>query len=447
MEMRRLRQSYINLERKFFDGPAVFNYPGREIKGYRSINLMIAQWIRAFSSSYFTMAGRVLLITTAYIVLAGMLTLLMPIYFLSITLTSLFLADIVLGRILRPRLNVLRTTPELASANSHINITYTITNSSRYTAWDVYVDTIPFHAPIRFVRNMACIRVLLPGATVTVTNTITVNRRGRYRLPLPVADSSFPFGLWRWGSRGQGNRPLLIYPSFTPLRILHLPLGHRSQSSGNTSFSSTTGQSIDFHGCRTFRYGDNPRYIHAPSWARLREPIVKEFTDENTRHIAVFIDTITSKPSWWERVTNKRDDEFEAALSLASAIVDYLVKQNFKIDLFTNGNDDINVRRSEEFEHLEHILEIFASIEDVPGGIFNRIPEDIMNEMCELSVATVLLLDWDEKRRHFIRELTENGVAIKTVVISDTVDFTGSLDDRIVNLKATEINMGNVQEL
>ena len=445
--MQRLYKAYRDFEKKFFDGPAIYNYPGKRIEGYRSINLMIAQWIRAFSALYFTLAGRVLLIATGYILLNSMLTLLMPTYFLSITLFSLFIIDIVVGWILRPRLKVIRSIPELASANSNIQIGYTVTNISGFTCWDIYVDTIPFPGSIKFVRPRAFISMLLPGENVTLTNTINVSKRGCYRLPLPVADSSFPFGLWRWGSRGPANRQLLVYSSFTPLRYIHLPVRQRSQSSGNMSFSSTTGQSIDFHGCRAFRYGDNPRYIHAPSWARLREPVVKEFTDENTRHIAIFIDTFSRKTRFWKRFTKNCNDLFEGCLCLATATVDYLVKQNFKIDLFINGPDGVSIRQSEEFEHLEHILEILASIQNSPGEGFKKVSEGIIREISELSIAIVFLLDWDGSRRNFVRELAENGVVAKTLCITENLNLPGPKDDTIQNLTLTDIVGGNVQEL
>ena len=442
-----LYQSYLRLEKKFYDGPSVFNYPGRYGRGYRSVNLMVAQWIRAFSVSYFTPAGRVLIIVSAYIFLNGILTLLMPIYYLSITLWSLFVIDILTGWLLRPRLKISREIPELVAAETSIPIRYALTNVSRHAAWDIYVDTIPFPAFIKFLSNRAFVNTLAPGETINLTNTVIARKRGCYRLPLPVVDSSFPFGLWRWGSRGQANHPLLVYPAYTPLRHISLPLDHRSQSSGNTSFSSTTGQSIDFHGCREFRYGDNPRYIHALSWARLREPIVKEFTDENTRHIALVVDTFAKRTRSWNRYFAKKNEQIEASLRLASAAVDYLVKHQFKIDLFINTPDGVSIKQSEECERLDRILKIFASIQGHVGKEFKEVPEGIITEVSELSVALVFLLDWDEARRNFIRNLEENGVATKTICVSQNKNLMIQNDDDVLSVSLDDIISGNVKEL
>jgi len=38
-------------KKRFYDGPALFNYPGRRMSGYRSPNVLIGQWLHAFTVS------------------------------------------------------------------------------------------------------------------------------------------------------------------------------------------------------------------------------------------------------------------------------------------------------------------------------------------------------------------------------------------------------------
>jgi hypothetical protein len=50
---------------------------------------------------------------------------------------------------------------------------------------------------------------------------------------------------------------------------------------------------MEFLGCREYRQGDNPRHIHAPSWARIGAPIDKEFREEYAHHSALVVDVYT----------------------------------------------------------------------------------------------------------------------------------------------------------
>jgi hypothetical protein len=62
-------------KRFFFDGPALFNYPGRRMSGYRSPNVLIGQWLHAFTVKHFTVSGRMLILITGPFFVAGLTTL------------------------------------------------------------------------------------------------------------------------------------------------------------------------------------------------------------------------------------------------------------------------------------------------------------------------------------------------------------------------------------
>jgi uncharacterized protein (DUF58 family) len=184
-----------HFDRIFFAGPAVFNYPGKSIKGYRSVNLLIIYWLCAVTVLKFTLAGRVLLVATGYFALASMLTLLMPMYLLSIAMIALFLVNMVVGW-------YYRRVPRIVSALQPFTLHYTIRNIHTRDGWDLIIDTIPFPAAIRLVDERAYIDRLKPEQSQQLTHTVIAGRRGVFQLPLPIVSSAFPFGLWRWNSRG-----------------------------------------------------------------------------------------------------------------------------------------------------------------------------------------------------------------------------------------------------
>lgn len=141
------------------------------------------------------------------------MTLLMPIYLLSFSLASRFVVDFVAGWILRPRLAITRATPKSAACHETIRGDYTVRNVGRLPAWNVYVDAILLP---RFVADAAAalpyVGHLAPGEEVELRREIIPEKRGSYLLSMSVADSAFPFGLWRWGSSGLPNQPVLVYP-------------------------------------------------------------------------------------------------------------------------------------------------------------------------------------------------------------------------------------------
>jgi len=162
------------------------------------------------------------------------------------------------------------------------------------------VDLVPLPTFISRPDGRLFVDQLRAGETVSVSSHIVVEKRGSYLLPLPVADSAFPFGLWRWGSRGRANRPILVYPNFTPLQQMEIPVGSQYQRVGVLE-TAKSGQSLEFLGCREYRYSDNPRHIHAGSWARLGQPIIKEFREEHLFRCVFIVDVYTHPVALWLR--------------------------------------------------------------------------------------------------------------------------------------------------
>ncbi len=417
--MRKFIRFYKLLQTRFFDGPVVLNYPGKQIKGYRSVNVMVKHWVTAFFALYFTKAGAVLFLASGYFLLGGMLTLLMPIYYLSITIIMLFVVDFLIGLIFKPRLELVRYLPESAAANSSIRINYTVKNLSKLPVWDIYVDTIPFKSTLKFDRAKAFIDLIKTNEKISLSNSIVAKERGRYLLPQLVADSSFPFGLWRWGSRGKSSKPMLIYPEYHELNDISFDCSHPNDYSGREPHADLSGQSMEFFSCREFRYGDNPKHIHAPSWARFQQPVVKEFSDESSRHIMLFLDCCVSKLSYRERFFNKRNSQFEASMSLAAAVIDYLTRQDYTIDLYVNSPENIKMVNEGEIDQQKELFEILASLDYYSGTPFHNLTLELKDQLSNYTSAIICLLDWDDSQQQFINTINDIGIVAKVVCVAD----------------------------
>jgi uncharacterized protein (DUF58 family) len=438
---------YTRLRQHFYDGPAVFTYPGRKIIGYRSPTLLIYLWVKAFAVTYFTVPGRILFLVAATIITAGLLSNLMPIFILSFALLSLFLTDVAAGWYWRPRLHVERRAPAVGAPCTPLHIDYIVKNLSNKPCWDVFVDTILLPPQLQFSHDLRCISLLEPMQAVSLSNSIEADRRGKYYLPLPVADSAFPFGLWRWGSRGKPSEPLLIYPSYAPLTEVALPSGHQYQSGGEFA-TDTAGESVHFLACREYRYGDNPRRIHARSWARVGAPVVKEFSEEFLQRIGLVVDTtVAASPGWLKAVETellqRQNNLFEATLSLTAALADFLCGVGYNVNFVAPAHSPVAVCGSGG-NQLHAILEILACMDESTGSGVATLSEQALLELQAGSAVILVLQKWDRSRAAIVEQLRARDIFTDVVIVYDTPQPTDEAVAAGICLPADDILAGRV---
>ena len=430
------RLSLRRLHQAFFDGPAVLNYPGRSIRGYRSLNRVLSQWLHAFFVTRFTCAGGMLFLGTLIVGLGGMTTLLMPLYLLFVTLVMLFVINIIVGFATRPQLRMRRIMPNSITAGEPLRITYDVTNIGKQAAWEVQLDYIPMDAAVTFPDGRAMLAHLDEGESIRLTLPLQVNLRGRYLLPRPVADSAFPFGLWRWGCMGEANRPLLVLPRYTRLNRLTTPPSLQLES-GNAALANRPGDSLEFMGCREFRFGDNPRFIHAPSWARLNQPVVKEFSDAFAGRATLFVDSF---PGSSHLLRRRHCPQFEASMSLAAAIADYFASRHCALSLYAHHEDgrDSVLQGEDDLNDLPAVLEQLAELKHHRNRAFPRFSDGERAALTHGTGLMLLLLGWDSRRRELVDSLRESGVDLRVIVVNvgaqapeidETIGIATSADD------------------
>jgi uncharacterized protein (DUF58 family) len=441
---------YARLRQHFYDGPAVFNYPGRKIVGYRSPTLLIYLWAKAFTVTYFTVPGRILFLVAGTIIMAGLLSNLMPIFILSFALLSLFIIDVAAGWYWRPRLHVERRAPAVGAPNTPLHIDYLVKNLTGRPCWDIFVDTILLPPQLHFCNEPRCVSLLEPYQAVALSNTIKADRRGKYYLPLPVADSAFPFGLWRWGSRGKPSEPLLIYPDYVPLTEVALPSGHQYQAGGELA-TDTAGESVHFLACREYRYGDNPRRIHARSWARIGSPVVKEFSEEFLQRIGLVVDTCAPDGSGWLKTVEvdllqRQNNLFEATLSLTAALADYLCGVGYNVNFVAPAHSDVPVCGSGG-DQLHAILEILACVDEAAGSTVTSLSEPALLELQAGSAVILVLQKWGRDRAAIVEQFRARDIFTDVVIVFDTPQPTEEAEAAGICVSAADILAGRVRQI
>ncbi|MDF1662097.1 MAG: DUF58 domain-containing protein [Planctomycetota bacterium] len=257
------------------------------------------------------------------------------------------------------------------------------------------------------------IEVLAPGEELAVPLAIHLPTRGFYRLDRLRAETIFPFGIWR---RGKFHKDvvddILVLPNFTPLEHLDLPISMRHQP-GGMALTSNLGESPEFLGIRDYREGDNPRDIDWRSWARTGKPAVKEYHEEYFCRVALVLDTQLQKGH------PEKDNQFEAAVSIAAAVADQLAKQETVIDIFAAGPSLYRLQAGRNLAFVENILEVLACLEGTEEYPFQLIIPELMDEISQIASVVFVLLDWDEHRARFVQTVTDLGAAVKVILIRD----------------------------
>ncbi len=445
--MRRFRTFIRDTRRRFYEGPDWIELPGYiRNSSYRSPTLLIMAWTYAYYTSFFTIPGRII-IAISFLIVSYSLTLLQnPIRLMAFSLLAIFASDFIIGFLLRPRLRIRRELPVRARAGSKVRIDYYVKNIRSIPAWNIHLDNYMPGSSIKHADTPATAEYIPAETEINLSSYLMPEKRGVYNMPAPVADSTFPFGIFRWISRGHEMQRLLIYPDYRILNSVSLPVGQRYQRNANPRVSKV-GESMEFLGCRQFRTGDNPRHIHWPSTARTGELIVREFQEEYLSRMAIIVDTSARGPSLLRRFISIKDfvyTDLEAALSLSAAISEHLLRGDFVVDIFAAGPEIYHLKTGRSLAQFENILDILACIEPCPGECFGRLKPEILNEISCIGSVIVILLKWDKTRETLIRQLVEAGTAVKTIVL---------LDDGVeghpeaININCKDVLAGNVKEI
>ncbi|NOY74445.1 MAG: DUF58 domain-containing protein [Kiritimatiellaeota bacterium] len=420
----------------------------RKREGYKSPTLMLMVWSYAWYIRLFTVPGRMLMSSIFLVSLYGALKS-GPIRIFAFILLGVLIIDLIFGMLFRPKLKLTREIPERARAGTPIKITYKIQNLRFVPAWNIHLDPVHQQNWLKLEEDVASLDVILGKEELEVSAPLLVDKRGEYVLKPPFASSGFPFGIIKWTCRTGIAQRVLVHPAYEPLTSLNLPLNSRFQREG-TSLVSNVGESLEFHACREFRMGDNPKHIHWPTSARRGELIVREFHEEYLCRIALVVDTFVPlrkktllSPVTWD--PEPTTPEFEAALSLTAALADHLARGDYIVDVFAAGPNIYHFKGGRSLAQLEQILDILSCIEPNGKEPLTKLESAVMEEIAGIGSAVLLLLKWDDDREQLVENIRSRGVNLKIIVISD--DPATPVGGDVARYAPNDIMSGNVREL
>jgi uncharacterized protein (DUF58 family) len=177
-----------------------------------------------------------------------------------------------------------RRSPTETFQGDRVGIDLAVTNASRGTRLGLLVEDPHVTPAVVFVPRLA------PGGSVILSTERIAARRGVHASTEVVVSSSAPFGVAVRRRRLEVPGGTVVYP--TLVRLDDLPFLGASPTAERAIHSAPRrGGGPDYLGIREYRWGDSMRHVHWPSTARTGELMVREFEREETRRLAVVIDT------------------------------------------------------------------------------------------------------------------------------------------------------------
>lgn len=180
---------------------------------------------------------------------------------------------------------------------------------------------------------------------------------------------------------------------------------------GGLTLAATVGDSEEFMGLREYRPGDPLRHIHWRSFARLGEPVVKEFQDEYFDRHALLIDTFMSTAT---------TAEFETAVAVAASLLQCERPRDSILDLVFIDREVWRMTTGRGLSHSRQVLIQLAELKPNPRDDFARLANDARRYVDRLASVILVCTAWDPARAAFVAELRHKRVNCLAIRVAET---------------------------
>lgn len=251
-------------------------------------------------------------------------------YLILSMLLSLIIVSGVLSELNVKGLRIARRMPPYVFAGEEVRIAIVLTNPRRMIP-SFTIDVREASGPFGFFGvagegPLVSIFRLDPGERRPLVYAARLERRGVYLLSGFLLATRFPFGFFVKFARAELPAELVVYP--TPRELAQeavRALGRADDAPRPRPFHHAPDE---FRATREYRSGDNPRFIHWRSSARLRRLVVKEFEPRATRTSAVVLDADVGALEGEAAVL-----ALDRGTTLAASLVEHLTRQGERPEL------------------------------------------------------------------------------------------------------------------
>ena len=352
-------------------------------------------------------------------------------FYLFSGLTALLISSLVLARGYRLNQVILQVdSPRRIAVGEPVTFGLSLVNGSdeTYRALRIHLPFLPWDG--KWIKRPEGVTSLRGHRTARRDATAVFSTRGAHHLDMFHATMLLPLGLSNGPAIHSRGVRFLVVPRIARIEHLSLPLTSRYQP-GGVALASATGESRELVGIRTYRPGDPIRDLHAPSWARLGEPVVREYRQEYFTRIGIVVDTD-------ETVSSER--EFEAALSLAAGLVSHLSRGEALIDLVVFGDEVHKLVLGRHLGFLDQALDLLACAKKTAPWSLTRLQRGTAAHLGQLSAVLFVTTTWDVKRQGFGHFVTASGVGFRAFRVSE--DSASDGKGAVTSIAASKILAG-----
>ena len=393
----------------------------------------------------FTDTGKVILQGTFFVVLAALIV---PAFGILSALVAIMLMALLVGFILRPKIQIDGNLPERVIVGQITRFSYVLKNTSRLPAYNLCVvfrdlpETIKQHGGAQMIPRLG------PGETIEVTVEIRPARRGYYKIKRPICQSGFPFNLFNFGISYDDLETLIVLPVFYQLQLSPIGLS-QNVCTGGARLAGQRSAFPEYAGNRPFLPGDSPRRIDARAWARLSVPATKEYHDDFDKRTALILDTCISDFTLLSGSNESR--QLEAAVSLCASVA-FTINNDCLIDVLLAGNEIYQLTTLPRMVCLDKIQDILAGAKPSKGYSLEKISPVLISQFRRISEVFFILLRLNKTYRHLIELANQAGCRCNVLLIGESGQMPADDDNmswtsNVRYLSPDEILTGQIKSL
>lgn len=359
---------------------------------------------------FLTLNGRILIACTLLSAPLSFVALNTTAYMFFTASLAILIVCFILSLLYIPEVSAKRNLNTLIEAKTPIRYEIAIKNVSKRSFYNLKAYDTFWSVFINYKDN-DLIEVLNPGDEKIYIAEFTAQKRGIYQSNLLYIGTNFPFGLFNFVKKLKDPLKIIVFPHYERLESFDISIPRKFQP-GGISLSSNIGESMEFIGTREYSYGDNPKFIHPVSWARLGKPVIKEFQEEYFIRLALLIDTFCEESEY-----------FEKSISFTASIADYLSRSDYIIDIFATGDEVYHFQSGRALAHFENILELLSCITTTKvkntDNILSQLTSSLEPHLQNISTVILIFNGWNLNRQNLIRYILNCGINVKAFIFSE----------------------------
>lgn len=295
--------------------------------------------------------------------------------------------------------------PRRVAAGEELIFTAVLRNTG-----DTPLYAIRVHGPFlpwdgTWVKRRPSVPHLPPGGEARVELSVRFLVRGERYVGRFYAASIRPLGLMMGDRRASEPVRVMVVPPVVPVSGPRPPAV--AAPPAGRARNQHAGESFELLGVRPYRRGDRIRDLHARSWARLGEPMVREYRTAMQQRVRVAL---------FGAMRKTQRESFDGAASLAVSIVAWAARHETRVELVVATESPGAVTVGPDASAFERALDLLATAE---AGAPQDAQARIGANLAPGEPVYLVMADWSDDQANLIGGLRSRNPWVKPLLVSN----------------------------